>query len=304
MALLSLHLVLIATLAAGTTSEPCAGATAVVTRRVGLTGAEGLELAEKISAHLAAAGLAMQLEPKEVASRLAAAGISDGASCEGKKPCALDLGTILGVCAIVAVELGALSTSVAIHLEALWVAGGDRLAQQDITSSRARIRSADAMDLDAFAQQARAELSSRSSLPSVTPAASAKPDAPLQETRKTPPPSATLVPPPREAAAAPKSAPGSPRLVAALGVSGAALGAGAAALAFVVMGADSAGRIAPSSTLNGRPFVNLPRAQAEQFAANANRDYTIGAAAAAGCAALAAVATYLFVTHAAATRSP
>lgn len=304
MPLLSLHLVLVATLAADGAPEPCAGVTAVVTRRVGLTGVEGFELAEKISAQLAAAGLPMRLEPKEVADRLAAAGISDGASCEGKRACALDLGTILGVCAIVAVELGALSTSVAIHLEALWVAGGDRLAQHDITSSRTRTRTADGLDLDAFAKQARAELSSRSSPPAGTPSATAKTDAPLQEIHVPPPPSPSLVPPPREAAAAPSAAPRSARLVAALGVSGVALGAGVTALAFVVMGADSAGRIVPSSTLNGRPFVNIPRAQAEQLAANANRDYTIGAAAAAGCAALAAVATYLFVTHASATRSP
>jgi hypothetical protein len=104
-----------------------------------------------------------------VAQKLKAANLPESETCEGAKLCVLGMGGKLGVAALVAIEAGALGKSVAIHLEAVTIPEGKRLAQHDILVQQDSLRNLPG--LDGFAGKVRTALSTLTVAPPPPPVA-------------------------------------------------------------------------------------------------------------------------------------
>lgn len=106
---------LLVLLAALSASPPPVAVT--VSRRAGLSRPAALDVANQVAAALRSGGVQVALSPPEVSQRLK--GVTDPETCEGRAECLTLLATKLEVGVVVAVEIGAVGRSVAIHLEAL-----------------------------------------------------------------------------------------------------------------------------------------------------------------------------------------
>ena len=158
---------LAAALCGAPTSNPSLAV--VVVRRASLAKAAADNVAVEVTAALQAAGVVVDTPPSAVAQKLKAANLPESETCEGAKLCVLGMGGKLGVAALVAIEAGALGKSVAIHLEAVTIPEGKRLAQHDILAQQDSLRNLPG--LDGFAGKVRTALSTLTVAPPPPPVA-------------------------------------------------------------------------------------------------------------------------------------
>ncbi len=284
-----MSLLAIAALAVMSASPP-SGVAVVAVGRSGLTQAEAAALVERISAKLSAGGLPLALSAEAVTKKLAAAGISDSASCEGQLSCARDLGAILGVAVVVAIDIGALRKSLTIQIQAVSVRDGKRIAQRDFTVERKTVLGELPMLAD-FMTDTRGALATAPPSPvdTRTPATKEAPkDAPVE---------AKLAPThaPTDGVVV-KEGPG-PIPTAAWATGAAAAGAGVGAAVFAALGASAQAQLGTRALPDGRTVVSVPEPQARALATAANTDYSVALGAAVGCAVLSGVTAWLIVTR-------
>jgi hypothetical protein len=132
-----LLLALFAALSGAAPAEPTIAV--VVVRRAALPRAPATDVANQVAMALQSSGMAVGLPPDVVEQKLRKLGV-EAESCEGVKECVVAVGTKLGAQIIVAVELGALGKSVAIHLDAITIPEGKRLAQHDLIAQQDGLR--------------------------------------------------------------------------------------------------------------------------------------------------------------------
>jgi hypothetical protein len=125
-------LMLLASLASAQPPAPPTVAVLVVRRSV-VTRAAAEEVASQVAQAVQAAGVAVALPPAVARKKLAEYGV-EAESCEGARECVASLGSKLGAQVVVAVELGSVGQSVAIHLEVSAMLDGRRLAKHDVLS--------------------------------------------------------------------------------------------------------------------------------------------------------------------------
>lgn len=249
----------------------------VVVGRTGLGDEEALVLAERVALKLKTGGFNITRGPRLAAKQLLEAGIADPASCEGQTSCARDLGALLRVPVIIAVDFGALRSSVAIHIESIAVADGSRLSQQDVSLVRAGPAEIPALD-DFYASTRAAQEARR------------PPDAPVAEQPKLTPPD---VEPPAVIARPERS---SLRTAAPWVTGGLAVAAAATSATFFVLGNSADKQLARSTLADGRPSVGVPYDRAVELQSTANTDYAVSAVSAAGFAALTGVTIWLLAS--------
>jgi hypothetical protein len=232
------------------------GVAVVVSRQDGLEPAESATIGDSVVAAITQSGLRVTAGPAQAAERLARARVSPVSGCASPEACAKRVGRALGAQVVVSVELGTLTDTVAVHLEARGANSGTRFAQYSEVVPRDAPVSAMAVGLEEFATQVRegAALLSR-------------------------------------ATAADRASDGTrvwPFVTGGLG-----LAAAGTAVTFLLLGLDRAGDIQRGTTADGRPFVGMPRDEAMDAAGTANRDYTLSIVAAATTAVLAALTVLL-----------
>lgn len=276
------------TLGAPPAPLPPAGRVAVVlVGRSGLSAPDANALADRIASRLQAGALEVAVTPSAAKRKAAAAGISDPASCEGKGACARDLGSLLEASVVVAVELGALRKTVAVHLEAIAVADGERLAQHDF--SLARGARAAIPDLQGFVDAVQSAVAQRERQRADAPVAAAVAASPPPgASGLLPPGNVTAASPPGVAAATAKSSSSAPVWVSG----GLAVATGVTAVTFAALGLSAKGQLGYGTTPDGRAVVTVPEERARQLASTANSDFTVSAVAGGACAALTGLAAY------------
>ena len=152
-------LTLLAALSGAASTSPSLAV--VVVRRAALAKGAAADIATEVTAALQAAGVVVDTPPAAVAQKLKAAGLPESESCDGAKMCVMGMGGKLGVQVLVAIEVGALGKSVAIHLEALTIPDGKRLAQHDVLAQQDNLKKL--AGVDGFAGRLQAALSSSTS---------------------------------------------------------------------------------------------------------------------------------------------
>jgi hypothetical protein len=128
---------LVAALSAAPAPEPLVAVVVVQRASVEKDAANGV--AEQVAAGLRAAGVPVGMTQSDAAKKLEKLGV-ESESCEGVKECIVSLGTKLGAQIVVAVHLGGMGNSVAVHLDGLSVRDGKRLAQHDVVTQRSGLK--------------------------------------------------------------------------------------------------------------------------------------------------------------------
>ncbi len=229
----------------------------VVTRHEGLGEVESAVLADRVSSALGNAGLRVRVGPAAAAERLEQAHVRPGEHCRPADACAVRTGQALGTPVVVTVEMGTLTNTVALHLEARASSDGTRLAQHSAVVPREAEAAAMSLDLEEFASQVQEGIRM------------------LDEANQG-----------RSARRG--------RRIGALVTGGFALAAAGTATTFLLLGLGESGDLERGTTPAGQPTVGLSEREARDTASAANRDYTISAIAAATTAALAALTVFLF----------
>ena len=126
-------------------------AAVVVTRRAGMTPAQGAVLARRVHDALSQEeGLKMALSPDEALAKLPPLQITDRPLC-AKPDCLANLGVLLGVQVVVGLEVGQLGEAVALHLEAVTTDKAERVASQDLSGNLEALSAGRGMNLEQFA---------------------------------------------------------------------------------------------------------------------------------------------------------
>ena len=187
-------------------------ATVLVVRRASLAKAAASDVASQVASALQSSGVPVELSPATAAQKLKQLGVESEA-CEGVKECVLALGSKLGVQMVVAIELGALGRSVAIHLDVLTVPEGRQMAQHDLVADQDAVKKL--TGLAEFGARVHTALAAASSPPppdsgKVEPTPPPPPPTPAPEVTvhqtKAQPDAATPVPPEAVAKPAPPPA--------------------------------------------------------------------------------------------------
>ncbi|MBI3180685.1 MAG: hypothetical protein HYZ28_00935 [Myxococcales bacterium] len=283
-------LIVVAAATGDATAARPSGVAVVVTRRTGLSPEEGLAIAETLSRRLASAGVLVAFGPREANARLGGHGISDTASCDGEPACALNVAVLLGTPLVVAVEIGALRKSAAIHVEVRESATGALVGEQDIVTGRGGAEPIVVPELPELGAKVRQRLES---LASAKVAKKQPADAPVKQE--------VVVTGPTESAAVRRSAvsaaPGQRRATPATWVAGGvAVAAGGTAIAFAILAGSQRAPVALGATPDGRPFVPVTEDRARQLAADANGSYTASAVATGACAVASGLAAWLYLS--------
>jgi hypothetical protein len=190
--------------------------------------------------------------PAEAATAaLAAAGVKDSATCEGRRACLAGLGRQLGLRAVVGVDVGRVLDQYAVTLEAVEVATETRLARRSFLVKVSAWPNGALPELETFATEYKAALAAR------PPPADAPTVAKLDPPPPPPPPLVLEAP-------EPKRWPRITLLVAAGAGTAASIGLAAAGFAErdVLKAAERDSPWGPASTLT--------RAQADALAARSN----------------------------------
>jgi hypothetical protein len=262
--------------------SPDAQAVVLVTRRATVSVANANTLAKELRKSLADAGVASPLSPEQLQRKLLALGVKDAKSCDGKRPCAIELGRQLAVTTVISLSLAQISKDVSIYAEALRVSDGAKLADETWVINADDAATA-AQLFAPFSVRVHDALAPREQAPSKPPEEAVAPPPPPP-----PPPAPSVTAPPPEVTAPP---PAGHSRVPALLTGGATLVAGAAAIAFTVSA------FADKSQLDARTgvmFPNITYSDAQALAASANTKATIALVCAITAAVLAALTAVLF----------
>jgi hypothetical protein len=112
------------------------GATVLVSRRLSVSAEQAAGYALQVEKVMREQGVAVRETPDATARRLACLDQADPAACNGEAACVLALGEKLQAVAVVAVQVGALSQDVALHVEVVRVADGAKLGEKDLLITR------------------------------------------------------------------------------------------------------------------------------------------------------------------------
>ena len=243
----------------------------LLSRRVGLSESKALELADQVSHALEAEGIAVSVAPPAAAQKLAELAVSDTAKCEGREACIATLGAQLHADVVIGVDLGQVSTEVAVHLIALRPGKTPQKLAEDTL-----IAGIGAPNLEfavrPFAHQLQDALASRA-------------EAPLQP---------KLTPSPAVVAQGPSEAVKPSKLPVYAAGAGAVVAGGLAAY-FLATALHLEGELDSSRyvTASGVQASNLTRAEADSKVSSANRDNAIGIVSGVVATGLAALTVHL-----------
>ncbi len=263
-----------------------------VTRRVGLDAARAIELADRLGSALLAQKaerLGLLLDAERFLDRAKAAQAKDPVSCGGNTSCAVGIGKAAGVQYLVALQLVAVGTSLAVDGRVLEVAEGGVLATVTATLPKAP---SDA-ELGELAKKMLSQLKPLEPVkvvelppePLQVPDAAPPGDRPLAATGP------TLVPAPGVVVAPPVPVSGKP---AAIGLGVSAVVAAGAGVGLLVLGHSRAAAVDPAS-----PDASRDRTVAKGLAMGANLGF-----AAAGVLLTGAVAAWLLAPETTAAPVP
>lgn len=266
----------------------------VLTSRRPNTDAFAPKIAAKVVEVLKREGVADVRDDAKATKELKAAGFSDPRSCNGGQTCSARLAVLLGPKAVlVAVDVGKVGKSLAIHLEAFAADQPEPLAVADITAREDKWADQSLADITTFVRQVKERLA----LPvkvAVTP------PPPPPDVKKTPdaPVKTNLEPTPSDARTDLTDTAQTPSKVPAIVV---ASGAGVAAIAAGVFGALAASDRAtwdknvtmqPDGSLGSS---TLTQEQVTQLGGGMNTKATVALTSGIVAVALGGVATWLFV---------
>ncbi len=251
------------------------------------------KIAAKVVEVLKREGVAEVRDDARASKDLKAAGFSDPRSCNGGQSCSARLAVLLGPKAVlVAVDIGKVGKSLAIHLEAFAADQTDALAVADITTREDKWADQGLADITTFVRQLKDKL------PVPAKVAVMPPPPPVEKKRPDAPVKATLEPTAKGVRADLTDTAGAPSKVPAIAV---ASGAGVAAIAAGVFGALAASDRAtwdknvtmqPDGSLGSS---TLTQEQVKQLGGDMNTKATVALTSGLVAVALGGVATWLFV---------
>jgi hypothetical protein len=266
-------------------------AAVLVVRRMGVSPEDALERARQISKALAGLGVAV-VDPDFAVRRLIEQGRADPTSCGGQAACAVELGKRVGAEAVVAMEVGALRKTLAVHLEAVRISDGKVVARQDLLAQEGGLSADVLASLDAFARSLRDALPPPKPLAVVSPAPADLPRSePVAPAPATNPEYLPAKPSPTVQVRS------NPRRKLAWATGALTIAAGVAAGALGVVGRleenNLGGRL--RARADGWNDASVSRLEAERMVRRANNDYTAATVTGASAAVLAAVTAFLWV---------
>lgn len=125
----------------------------LVVRRVNLPTTETTKIADRFTDKLSSAGINVVYNTVKGSLTLSRQGIANTESCEGKIECVTNLGSLLRVSTVVALEFGALRRSIALHATVVSIPDGKTLIQEDATLDREKWESEGSLPLDEAAKK-------------------------------------------------------------------------------------------------------------------------------------------------------
>lgn len=155
----------------------------VLTRRTGVSGAEGQALAGQVAAVLVQAQLPGVMPAEAVASQLKKLGLPDPSSCAGRKDCIIEVGKQLGVSWVYSVSVARVEKDRSVGLELVNVDDGATLERDAVLVPPKTPLAGD--QLSGFIDRVKARL-----------APPKPPDAPVVVVTTPKPPPEPVVPPP------------------------------------------------------------------------------------------------------------
>jgi hypothetical protein len=259
------------------------GAVALVTRRSGATAPIAANILRDLRKALADAGVQSPLSNEELSQQLIGLGIKDPKSCEGKKPCVLELGRQLKVAYVVSVSVGQIAKDISISLETIRISDGARVSDATVIVAIKELGSVPAA-VTPFARKTGELLAPPPVKVADAPKAEPQVATPVltPEPPPTPPPSVVV-------AAEPRSR------VPAVVVGGGALAAGVATAFFAVSGFGDMARLNRG---------DVPQSKAQALADSANTQLSIALACGVTTAVLGTLAGVLLGTSGSTERAP
>lgn len=237
-------------------------------------------------------GVTPLLDDAATVKELKAAGFSDPRSCQGTRACVSKLAILLGAKAVVvAVDVGKVGKTLAIHLEAVAADKEQPLATLDVSSAINDWSDAMSAPIVVFVRDTKAglELKKNSTPPPTPPLQTA--DVPrktdLTPTEKNSEPAVGMV----------EQAPGKPPRIAAWALAGGAALTAGVAVGFGVSSLNAKSTFDKSVVMlpDGTRGTSLPEDQARGLANTANTNGIVAISSAAVSAGLTALAVYFFV---------
>lgn len=278
-------------------SETRAPVGVVLTSRRPGTDALAPKIATRVVEILKREGIADVRDDARSTKELKAAGFSDPRTCNGGQTCSARLAVLLGAKAVlVAVDVGKVGKSLAIHLEAFAADQPEPLLAVDINAREDKWADQSLAEITKFARQVKERLTIEVKVavtppPPPPPDPKKNPDAPVE-------PKLEPKPKPDERPDLTETVEPAPTKVPAIVVASAA---GAAAIAAGIFGGLAAADRAtwdknvtmqPDGTLGSS---TLTQAQVQQLGAGMNTKATVALGAGIGAVVLGGVATWLFV---------
>lgn len=271
----------------------------VLTSRRPNTDAFASKVATRVVEILKREGVADVRDDARSTKELKAAGFSDPKSCNGGQTCSAKLAVLLGARAvIVAVDIGKVGKSLAIHLEAFAADLPEAIAVADITAREDKWADQSLADITTFVRQVKEKLTIQAKV-AVTPPPPPPPDVKKTDT-KTDTPVATKLEPKQkdDRTDLVDTAEPSSSKVPAIAVASAA---GAAAItAGIFAGLAASDRSTWDKNVTMQPdgtfgSSTLTQAQVQQLGSSMNTKATVALGAGIGAVVLGGVATWLFV---------
>lgn len=272
----------------------------VLTSRRPNTDAFTPKIASRVVELLKREGVADVRDDARSTKELKAAGFSDPKSCNGGQTCSAKLAVLLGARAVVvAVDVGKVGKSLAIHLEAFAADLPEALAVADITAREDKWADQSLADITTFVRQVKEKLTVQAKV-AVTPPPPPPPDVKKTEPKKADSPVATKLEPTQknDRSDLVETAEPTSSKVPAIAVASAA---GAAAITAGIFAGLAAGdrstwdknvTMQPDGTLGSS---TLTQAQVQQLGGSMNTKATVALGAGIGALVLGGIATWLFV---------
>lgn len=272
----------------------------VLTSRRPNTDAFAPKVAARVVELLKREGVADVRDDARSTKELKAAGFSDPKSCNGGQTCSAKLAVLLGARAVVvAVDIGKVGKSLAIHLEAFAADLPEALAVADITAREDKWADQSLADITTFVRQVKEKLIVQAKV-AVTPPPPPPPDVKKTDPKKSDTPVATKLEPKQkdDRTDLVDTAEPSSSKVPAIAVASAA---GAAAITAGIFAGLAAGdrstwdknvTMQPDGTLGSS---TLTQTQVQQLGSSMNTKATVALGAGIGAVVLGGVATWLFV---------
>jgi hypothetical protein len=265
-------------------------AAVVVSKRPGAD-AYSTKVALRVFDSLKREGVATVLDSAAAEKELKAGGFSDPRTCQGGQSCVTRLAVVLGAHAvIIGVDVGKISKSLAIHLEAIAADAAEPLAAVDISVPADKWADKSIADITRFAREVKGKLSIAPPPPPPPPpdvVATHDPasDAPVRH---------DLTPAGHEDTGVKLAVRPAPSRVPAWGLLGGAAVAGGVSVAMAVMGFSDKARF-DAALVDGGQRSLLSQQDANARAQSANTKMTVSVVTAVVAVGLAGASTYFFV---------